>query len=411
MNRVLPILLVLACKAKHASHDDAAPPAPRDAAYVDAPVAWKELADLPAIDAVRTIALPIDRARPRGDAYGPVAAFDVAVVSSPQLGFVGVDYKTATVTWTKPGGEHVAPPVTVADGFVLISDCAHTETAPSGDVVLGCLRVVSPTGTDRSYVVVHGHEKPGAELVTMHARPHSGAHDQQGVVLHQGVDKFAAATGEQAVWSPQGERVVWRRGDQAVMIDITSGSAWPYPAADPPLVVHHKKKTWEVTRRSDGKIAATGTPPWQTERSYTTLLGAVYLPEQSPMVRLSNRGHFGGAPELLLFDIDATGSLHGQVARPVPGTELAAHAIDAVGDVALAVHLDADRDFIAGYAANALLMWVYPLPPKHRALGVAVAPDAVVVFCDGDTLRILPELSAPPTAPGAARAPSENPTP
>ena len=34
-------------------------------------------------------------------------------------------------------------------------------------------------------------------------------------------------------------------------------------------------------------------------------------------------------------------------------------------------------------------------------VGVAIAPDAVVVFHDGDTLTILPELSAPPTAPGA----------
>ena len=56
-----------------------------------------------------------------------------------------------------------------------------------------------------------------------------------------------------------------------------------------------------------------------------------------------------------------------------------------------------ERDFIVGYAANALLMWVYPLPvvPRPDAVGVAVAPDAVVVFHDGDTLTILPELSAP----------------
>jgi outer membrane protein assembly factor BamB len=374
VNRFLPIVFALAgCKGKHATHDDARPP-PRDAASIDAPAAWKELADLPQIDAVRIVALPIDRGRPRGDAYGPITAFDIAVVSSPQLGFVGVDYKTGTVVWNKPGGEHVAPPVAVADGFVLISDCARTETAPLGERVLGCLRVVSPTGADRSYGVIHGK---------------------------------AALAGADQVWAIDAHTVRWRNQ----RIDIVTGAATETTASDPPLVVHYKKKSWEVAQTPDGKIAAKGTPPWQTERSYTTLLGAVYLPEQSPMLRLSSRGHYGGAPELLLFDIDATGSLHGQVARPVPGTELVAHAIDAVGDVALAVHLADDRDFIAGYAANALLMWVYPLPPKHRPIGVAVAPDAVVVFCDGDTLRILPELSAPPTAPGAARAPSENPTP
>jgi hypothetical protein len=59
------------------------------------------------------------------------------------------------------------------------------------------------------------------------------------------------------------------------------------------------------------------------------------------------------------------------------------------------------------------LMWVYPLPRMQRAdpIGLAVAPDAVLVFHDGDTLTVLPELSAPPTAPGATRPPLENPTP
>jgi hypothetical protein len=58
-------------------------------------------------------------------------------------------------------------------------------------------------------------------------------------------------------------------------------------------------------------------------------------------------------------------------------------------------------------------MWVYPLPRTPRAdpIGVAVAPDAVVVFHDGDTLTVLPELSAPSTAPGAVAQPLENSTP
>jgi hypothetical protein len=83
--------------------------------------------------------------------------------------------------------------------------------------------------------------------------------------------------------------------------------------------------------------------------------------------------------------------------------------------VAIAIRLDASlrRDFIAGYAVNAMVMWIYPLPeqPRLDPVGVAVTPDAVVAFHDGDTLTILPELSAPPTAPGAGRAPSRNPTP
>jgi hypothetical protein len=58
-------------------------------------------------------------------------------------------------------------------------------------------------------------------------------------------------------------------------------------------------------------------------------------------------------------------------------------------------------------------MYVYPLPEVPRAdpVGVAVAPDAVLVFHDGDAFTVLPELSSPPTAPGAPRPASKNPTP
>lgn len=133
------------------------------------------------------------------------------------------------------------------------------------------------------------------------------------------------------------------------------------------------------------------------------------------MVRVSNVGRFGGMAEMSLFDIDATGSLHGTVAFPVPGIGINGHGIDSVGDAALAIQLDRslDHHFIVGYAANALLMWVYPLPVVQRPdpIGIAVAPDAVVVFHDGDTLTVLPELSAPPTAPGATHPPSENTAP
>ena len=62
---------------------------------------------------------------------------------------------------------------------------------------------------------------------------------------------------------------------------------------------------------------------------------------------------------------------------------------------------------------------MYPLPETTRVdpIGIAIgldakrAPEAVVAFYDGDTVTILPELSAPPTTPGAVRGPSENATP
>jgi len=375
------LILMVACKAKHAAHDDAAPPRPHDAT-IDAASAWPELADYARIEALRTVALPVDKQKTRGDAGGLAVAFGVAVVSSSQLGFVGVDVATGQILWKKPAGERVAPPLAVADGFVLISDCTRSEDAPKNETVLGCLRVVSPTGADRSYVVVHG-----------------AAFDDPG---------------PQSTWLDD-HAIVWRRGAHAVAVDMLTGAAHPHSADDPPLVVRYKKRTWTIAHAADGTITAKGDPPWHTGRAYTTLLGAVYLPEQSPMVRVCNAGHYGGAPELLVFDIDATGSLHGQVSRPVPGVAVTAHAIDAVGDVALAVQLDASpsRDYIAGYAANGLVMWVWPLPrrPRVEPVGVAIGPEVVVVFHDGDTLSILPELSAPPTAPGAAKPALENPTP
>ncbi len=209
--------------------------------------------------------------------------------------------------------------------------------------------------------------------------------------------------------------VAWRRGERAVAIDTLTGAATPLATLEAPVVVHYQDRVWSIAHAPDGTLAATGTTAWHTTRPYGTLVGAVYLPEQAPMVRAVNAGHYSGIREITLFDIDATGSLHGQVAFPVPGIEVLGTAISQVGDAALAIRLDKSlrHDYVAGYAANALLMWVYPLPEVPRAdpIGVAIAPEAVVVFHDGDTVTILPELSAPATAPGAVRAPLENTTP
>jgi hypothetical protein len=383
------LIVIAACKAKHAAHDDAAAPRPSPAGDAAATNLWPELANLPVVDAERVVALPVDAKQPRGDTGGPALVAGMAVVSSSQLGFVGVDVARGQVVWKKPGVGRVAPPVAVGDGFALLADCEHPGRGTRHSRAVGCLRIVSATGTDRDYMTVHG---PTDDAVP-----------------------FIEDPGAQKVWTRDERTIIWKRGDHALTVDTITGEAAATSAADPALVIHHKTKTWTITRAEDGTIVAKGDPPWRTQRPYSTLLGAVYLPEQSPMVRVANAGHYGGAPELLLFDIDATGSLHGQVSRPVPGVAIVDHAIDAVGDTALAVRLDASlaRDFIAGYAANALIMWVYPLPIRARVdpIGVAIAPGVVVAFHDGDTLTILPELSAPPTAPGAARPPSEITTP
>lgn len=376
-----------ACKGKPTHH------APDDAAVAlvpgDAAVPWPELAKLPLTDAVRVISLPTKASTPRFTVGGPVLVGTLAVVSSSQFGFLAVDYQTRQIAWTKPAGEHVAPPAVVDHNVVLVGDCVTRPDVPDEDTLLGCARVVTPTGTDQAYVGIHANTRA--------------------------IAAFAGADWENQGLFADGSNVIWRRGGQAVAIDLLSGVAKQVPADDPPIVVTYKDKTWRVRRNAEGQITAEGTPPWQTHESYTTLLGAVYLPDQAPMIRMSQAMHRGHG-EMMMFDVDATGSLNGQVSlHPVPGIGLVGHAIDKVGDVVLAVRLDTslERAFIAGYAANALLMWVYPLPQKKRAdpIGVAISSDAVVVFHDGDTLTVLPELSAPPTAPGAVREPSENTTP
>ncbi len=393
MKRLALLLIVAAsgCKSKQPRRDDAAPvTAARDAAVAvasDAP--WPELAGLPATDAVRVIALPARPDVPRFTVGGPVLAGDIAIVSSSQFGFIAVDFRRGQLAWTRPAGPHVAPPQVTGGNVILIGDCINPPEVGEREALLGCMRVVTPTGADEAYFAIHGTAKA--------------------------VASFAAAAGAQHVDATD-DGVVWRRGDQAVAIDITTGVATPTAAGEPPIVITYHGQTWRVRRDDEGIIIADGKPPWRTRGSYTALLGAVHIPDQAPMVRMARAIRHRGTPELMVLDVDATGSLNGQVSlNPAPGIGLIGHAISSVGDVALAVRLDTslERDYIAGYAANGLLMWTYPLPRMPRAdpVGIAMAPDAVVVFHDGDTFTVLPELSAPATAPGAVRAASENATP
>jgi hypothetical protein len=391
LRRRLAAVLVIAaaCKGRHAAPapvaaDDAA--AIRDAGSLDAAGPWPALAAFPTTEPLRVVALPARPDVPRFDVGGPVIAGDVAVVSSSQLGFAAIDWRRGALVWTKPAGIHVAPPVVSGSSVILIGECLNPPEVP--DLLLGCLRVVTPSGTDLSYAAIHGPR----------------------------VAAFAAAPGTQDVWLDGDRAVRWRRGDQAVSIDLMSGLATPAPIAPPPVHVVYGPHTWDITRTDERIIARErGKVAWQTRNPYTALVGAVYLAEQAPMVRVLSVGTFGGVAEMNLLDIDATGSLHGQAAFPVPAIRTLGAAIDAVGNTAIAVRLDATlrHDFVVGYAADALLMYVFPLPELTRVdpVGIAIAPDAVLVFHDGDTFTILPELSSPPTAPGAPRQPSQNPTP
>jgi len=381
VTRVATALVALvACRSSSPPERDDAPiPVPHDAAP-----AWPELASYSRTEAVHVVALPSRPDVPRFDVGGPAVSGDIAVVASSQFGFIGVDWRRGAIAWSKPAGLHVAPPLAHGGDIVLIGDCLNPPDVR--DRLLGCVRVVTPAGADQAYVAIHG----------------------------TAVDAFAGSRGTQDVWPASDHAIRWRRGDEAVTIDLLTGVATHASIDPPPLVVTYKDKRWDVSL-ADGKLVAKGKQPWRLDRTYTALLGAVYLPDQAPMLRLARFGAFAGQAEMNLFDIDATGSKHGQVSFPIPGISMLGYAASSVGDVALAVRLDRSirRDYIVGFAASSLLMWVYPLPVVDRAdpVGIAITSDAVLAFHDGDTFTILPELSAPPTAPGAVRAPSENPTP
>jgi len=365
-------------------------------APADAAVAWPELAKLPQEAPLRVITIPTKANTPRFDVGGPVVLGDLAVVSSSQLGFAAVDWQRGVVVWTKPSGPHVAPPLVKDGSFVLIGECLTPPEVPVKHILLGCLRVVTPAGEDQAYLAIHG--------------------------AQSAVEPFALEPGPQSVWL-EGDAVRWRRGEQAVSIDPISGVAKPASITAPPILVDYGGKQWAVAQE-DGHIVARqkGKIVWQTEHDVGTVLGSVWLPDQRPMIRSATISARSGSPEVRLLDVDATGSLNGTAAwTPVPGIALLGQATSPVGDVALAIRIDKslNRDFIAAYAANALLIYVYPLPPVMRPdpVGVAIAldderaPEAVVVFHDGDQVTVLPTVSSPPTAPGAASKPSQKPTP
>lgn len=389
MRTALAIALVatLGCKGKRS--EPPPPEAGRDAAVDTAGKPWPELDGYPVIDAVRSIAVPSRQDVPRYDVGGPILVDDLAILASSQFGFLAIDWRTGAVAWSKPAGPHVAPPVRWGESIALVGDCLSPPTVPPGELLLGCLRVVTKAGADEAYLAIRG--APGK------------------------LGGFDEAAGAQALYAV-GNELRWTRGDAAVTIDPLTGIARPSAQGRPPIVVEHDGKRWDIAH-VDGKLVATqgGKPSWQTDHEYTALLGVVHLHRMSPLVRFINVRMFGGQPQIHLHDMDATGSMHGTFARPLPGIALLGWAVSPIGDAALAVRMDTSlrRDFVAGYAATAQLMWVWPLPETPRAdpVGVAVADDAVVVFHDGDTLTILPTVSAPPTAPGAGGIPSDSATP
>ncbi|MFN0252164.1 MAG: hypothetical protein ACKV2T_35135 [Kofleriaceae bacterium] len=390
---------------------------------------WAGLAELPRVTAERIITIPTRPTLPRFTVGGPVIYDDIAVVSSSQFGFAAIDWRRGALAWTKPAGLKVSPPMIHGDRFVLVGDCVSPPAVPDNERLLGCLRVVTADGTDQAYIAIRGK----AELVEAFA---GSTGEQQLWIELDGTPTLKGAPGSRSIsaTAADGEFARWRRGDQIVRVNLLSGTATPVRVDEgaetltpvrnrPPVTVAFGKRRWEI-EQIDGRVVGfeSSKRAWAARTEVNELLGAVWLPGQGPMVRMVKIGNLSGASEVRILDMDATGSMNGTASwTPVPGISILGRAISPVGDAALAIRMDSSikRDFIAAYAASALLIYVFPLPEVLRAdpVGVAIALDeqghseAVVAFYDGDQLAVLPNVSAPPTAPGATVGPLENATP
>lgn len=365
---------------------DAQSDAARDAGATRAagPDLFPELAEMPRVAATRTIALPARIDVPRFEVHGPVVSGEIAVVASSQLGFAGVDWRRGNLMWSKPAGAHVAPPLLLPGGdLALLGDCARPPDTEAA--VLGCLRVVTSAGVDRSYGAVTGE----AALATAMRGP-----------------------GEQRAWVIDEGRLAWRRGEATVTVELASGRATSGAPPLAPLVIRHGATALAVTLEDgelsarplpSGKRAASAEPTWKARGRFAALLGPVSGQSyETPMLRVARVSavrsvegvQAGGYFDVL--DLDALTAEGSQAAFPAPGIQLLGTASATGAASALAVRLDRSlrRDYVVAYTRTARIAWAHPLPVVMRSdpVGLAITEDAVLAFHDGDTLTVLPPI-------------------
>jgi hypothetical protein len=305
-------------------------------------------------------------------------------VASSQLGFAGVDWRSGKLVWSKPAGAHVAPPLLLPGGdLALLGDCA---TPPDTEApVLGCLRVVTSAGVDRSYGAVTGEPALATAM---------------------------RAPGEPRAWVIDETQIAWQRGEALATIELASGRATAGAPPRPPLVIRHGTTALAVTLEdgelmaralASGKRTAPGEPTWKARGRFAALLGPVAGQSyETPMLRVARVSavrsvegvQAGGYFDVL--DLDALTAAGGQAAFPAPGIQLLGTASADGAAAALAVRLDRSlrRDYVVTYTRTARIAWAYPLPVVMRTdpVGLAITEDAVLAFHDGDTLTVLPPI-------------------
>ena len=135
------------------------------------------------------------------------------------------------------------------------------------------------------------------------------------------VDEFAGAPGEQ-------RRVAERRARGRVAARRCGGGGRSDDRRRRPgrrrpsrrSWSRYKGKTWTIAQDDDGVIErGAAKPPWQTRSEYSRCSARCTCPSRRRWCARREPARSAGMPEMNMFDIDATGSLHGQVAFPVPG--------------------------------------------------------------------------------------------
>lgn len=356
------------------------PPSPRQPERADR---FPELADLPRARALRVIELPARIDVPRFDVHGPVllpGEPDLAMVATSQLGFYAVNWRTGKLAWSRPAGAHLAPPVVLpTDELVLLGDCAIAPELE--EPVLGCARVVSAAGTDRSDGVIVG---PAALAERM------------------------AAPGAQRTWALDDRRVAWQRGEHALTLELPAGRVRAGAPPPPPTLIRHGELELAITLDDEGQLRAhraggRGELVWQGLASFTALLAVIPARgHDSPMLRLARPsnvrsvGASSSGSSFDVLDVDALTGTGAQAATPAPGIQVLATARGPHQSSAMVVRLDRSlrRDYVLAYTSTAQVAWAYPLPEALRPdpVGLAINAEAVLIFHDGDTLSVLPPI-------------------
>jgi hypothetical protein len=343
---------------------------------------WPELAAFARAHPRWQLRLDVDPVTPAFDVHGPIAVGDVAVVAGSAIGVVGVDVVRGQRRFHRPRTGRIAPPVAVGnDRILVVGDCARPVDVATEQALVGCYEVL-----DAATEAVHG---AGTVIAARADAARIGV----------GPTRLAVADG--VVWLARDAGAVrWTLGDPPRGEALAAAA----PRRDRPASA---PEPWASVGDGDARVDV-----WSVD-------DVLELRHHDPSV-LSSRSaiasfatapgslHPVGEDEVRGFHLPPTVAaiqpavVHARsvswraVGTPVPGIQLLA-AAHGPGGFAVAVRLDASlgRDYVAAYAADGAVAWVYPLPPpappgRGLPVGLVWTDGAIVVFFDGAVVAGLP---------------------